>query len=273
MLYLISTPIGNLSDVTLRALEVMRSCDYLLCEDTRQSKILLSHYQIEKPLYSYHKFNEAQKEGRILDDLRSGKVIGFLSDAGSPGIADPGHRLISLAAKEKIPYTVLPGPCAVVAALTLTGWEIDSFQWVGFLPSAESECKKKITEALQYPGITVCYETPHRVIKTLEKISTLAPSRRLCLAREISKMYEEVLHGSANELLEHFQSHAPKGEMVLMIAPTDEKIDFSDLSVEEHVEYLQTTYQLSTKDAIKMVSQLRGCPKSTVYNLIHKTKD
>lgn len=269
MLYLISTPIGNLADITLRALDTLRLCDMLLCEDTRHSKILLNHYQIKKPLFSYHKFNEVKREPFILESLQSGKKIGFLSDAGSPSIADPGYRLVAMAQKEKIPYTILPGPCSVIAALALSGWEISYFQWIGFLPSSTHERKKQLIASLQYPGITIAYETPYRIHKTLEELATLAPSRSLCLAREMTKMFEEVLHGTAQELLAHFASHAPKGEIVLMFSPHQEP-DTTDFTIEEHVQYMQNTFQVTLKEAIKMVAELQQKPKREIYQLIHK---
>lgn len=270
MLYLIASPIGNLSDITLRALEALKASDYILCEDTRRSSILLSHHEISKPKVSYHKFNEKQREEQIIADLKEGKVISFLSDAGSPGIADPGQKLVELAKKEGLPFNILPGACALVAALGATGWEIDSFQWCGFLPKTENLLKQKLIEALEYPGISIFYETPHRISETLELLSRLAPQRKLGISREITKIYEEHLEGSAKELLDHFNKYPPKGEFVLLIQPSSSNT--STLSLQERIKKLQDDFNLSLKEAIQIGSKIFPESKREIYKemQIHK---
>ncbi len=245
MLYIVSTPIGNLKDITYRAVEVLSSADYILCEDTTHSPTLLKTYNIQKPLYSYHKFNEAEKLDRIIDDLKKNMSIALISDAGTPGICDPGQRLILRCIEEGLPHTVVPGPCALVAALSLSGLSEEKFQFVGFLPKKESEIKKLI----QYQGITICYESPHRLLKTL----TLLEDLPVTVVREITKLYEECKKGSAKELFEHYTAHPPRGEIVLLITGGPTK-----------AETIETE-----KEALKLIAKLRGVPKREIYKIFH----
>ena len=268
MLYLVASPIGNLSDITLRALDALKASDYILCEDTRRSSILLNHHGILKPKVSYHKFKEKEREEEIARDLGQGKVISFLSDAGSPGIDDPGQKLVELAKREKIPYSILPGPCALIAALSATGWEINSFQWMGFLPKTESQLQEKLIGALEFPGISVFYEAPHRILDTLLLLSKLSPERTFGVSREITKMFEEHLEGSAFELMAHFKINPPKGEFVLMIKPSDADRQAQPLA--ERIKKLQKTYDLSLKEAIVIGSKIFPESKREIYQQIHR---
>lgn len=271
MLILIATPIGNLADITYRAVQTLASCDYILCEDTRYSLRLLKHYNIHKPCHSFHKFNENQKESLLINDLKAGKTIGVISDAGTPGISDPGEQLVKRCIAENIIVTTTPGPCAAIAALTCSGLSTQQFQFCGFLPRTDNALKNSLLEILQYPGTTICYESPKRIHNVLRKLLTLAPTRLLSIARELTKLHEEVLHGTAAELLERLQE-APKGEIVLLIAGNDSssKSVWENLSPEEHVQELESTYHLSRRDAIKMAANLRGESKRNIYNLCSK---
>ncbi len=269
MLYLIATPLGNLADITLRAIDTLKSVDYILCEDTRHSRILLTHHGIKKPLKSYHKFNEEKELASILDDLKSGTDIALISDAGTPGISDPGHILLARCIQEKIPVTALPGPCAAVLALTLSGLSTERFQFVGFLPKKAKELNDWLQEVLSYKGTTIAYESPLRLKKTLELIATLDPERKIAVVREMTKKFEESLQGTAAELLTHFKTSPLKGEIVLLFAGEEKEEDFSHLSLREHVELLQKEYSLSLSDAIKTAARLRKLPKSRVYKEIH----
>lgn len=252
--------------MSYRAVEVLNSCDYILCEDTRHSMVLLKHYDIKKPLKSYHKFNEASREEELLEDLREGKSIALISDAGTPGIADPGTRLVEKAVEEDLPVTSIPGPCAAVTALSCSGLNTDTFQFVGFLPKKKQELSGTLREILQYRGTTICYESPKRLMETLERIGEFAAERKVSVARELTKKFEEVLRGTATELLTRFREKAPKGEIVLMISGKEsEAIDWSSLSVEEHVKLVEEDYGASKKEAIKIVAQLRGVPKRDIY--------
>lgn len=273
MLYLVATPIGNLADLSYRAVEVLRAADYILCEDTRHSKILLSHYQIAKPLKSYHQFNESSRQDEVIADLKAGKQIALISDAGTPGIADPGHRLVVRCKQEKLEISGLPGACAAILALILSGFSTERFQFIGFLPKKAGELRRSLEEALLYSGTTICYETPHRLIKTLGLLQELDAKRRFCCARELTKRFEETVEGTAGEILLHFQEHPLKGEIVLLIeGKSDAPVDLS-LSPEEHVQLLQEEEDLSTQEAIKKVASLRKIPKRELYQQVHKKPD
>lgn len=267
MLYLVATPIGNLADITLRALEVLKTCDYILCEDTRHSLILLQHYQIKKPLKSYHKFNEASQAEAILCDLKSGKQICLISDAGTPGISDPGEDLIKLCIEHHLSYTAIPGPCAAIQALSCSGLPTGRFQFWGFLPRKENELKRDLQTIFSYEGTTICYESPHRLFKLLELIHAMQPRRLLVIARELTKKFEEIVRGFAEDLIKHWQDNLLKGEIVLLISPPSQENvqDWSSWTPEEHVQWMQDTYSLSRKEAIKLVADLRGVPKRQIY--------
>jgi 16S rRNA (cytidine1402-2'-O)-methyltransferase len=274
-LFLVATPIGNLADITFRAVEILRNADYILCEDTRHSVLLLKHYEIHKPLKSYHLFNEAASEAPLIHDLKAGRAIALLSDAGTPGIADPGERLVARCVSEGIEVVSIPGPCALIAALVASGLRTDRFQFIGFLPRKASECKQLLMEVLAYPGTTVSYEAPHRLLRVLELLAILAPQRPLVVARELTKRFEELRRGTARELLDSWGDEAPRGEVVLLISEnlkgTTE--DQSELSPKQHVLLVQEQYQLSRNEAIKLVAQLRGLNKRDLYQHIHRSQE
>ncbi|NNM44231.1 MAG: 16S rRNA (cytidine(1402)-2'-O)-methyltransferase [Chlamydiae bacterium] len=273
MLYLIATPIGNLADITIRALTILQLCDYILCEDTKHSRILLAHHKIQKPLKSYHKFNESEKEKMILEDLREGKNIALISDAGTPGICDPGQDLIQACRLHDLPYTVIPGPCAAIVALTLSGLSTEKFQMIGFLPKKLSDLQKIFQEILYYPGTSISYETPHRIEKTLELAAKHIPTCKLCIVREITKKFEEILHGTAEELLDRIKQKPLKGEIVLLFSPSNQshaQLSLEELTPEEHVKKLQEEFGLSLQEAIKTVAKHRQVPKREIYNKIHR---
>lgn len=272
MLYLVATPIGNLSDITYRAVETLQTCDYILCEDTRHSTILLRKYEIRKPLVSYHKFNESFRRDRILEDLTAGKHIALISDAGTPGISDPGADIVALCVEKGLPVTAVPGPCAAIQALSCSGLGTDQFQFLGFLSRKEGEIKQSLLQILSYPGTTVCYESPHRIITVLELIQEIDPLRQLVVARELTKKFEEIVRGTAGELLSYWKDDPVKGEIVLLFSKNirTEETAWQELSPEEHVAFLQETYSLDRSDAIKMAAELRGVPKRQIYNLIQK---
>lgn len=273
MLYLVSTPIGNLKDITFRAIEILQNCDYILCEDTRHSQILLKHYRIQKPLKSYHQFCEAEKEDAIIEDLRDGKEIALISDAGTPGISDPGSRIVKKCKEENLKVTAIPGVCAAIAALSCSGLDTDRFQFYGFLPRKAKQLKEILIEILNYPGTTICYESPNRISSVLEQIGQLAANRKIAVARELTKHFEEVKSGTAIELLNYWSSHPLKGEIVLLIEGNEEQADdsaWSHLTPEEHVAEMVKTYNLSRNEAIKMAAKARGIPKRELYSKIHK---
>ncbi|MFI5344318.1 MAG: 16S rRNA (cytidine(1402)-2'-O)-methyltransferase [Chlamydiales bacterium] len=272
MLYLVATPIGHLRDITFRAIDTLKMCDYILCEDTRHSVALLHHYEIHKPLKSYHKFSEAAQVDRIIQDLKNGRVIGLISDAGTPGISDPGTLLIKKCIEEDLPVTAIPGPCAAIQALSCSGLPTDRFQFWGFLARKENELKRELQTILNYPGTTICHESPHRLLETLSLLQQLEPHRLLVVARELTKKFEEIKRGLAQDLIDHWQKSALKGEIVLLISPPQASAqDWSEWTPQEHVEWMQETYGLSRQEAIKIVANLRQVPKRNIYNLFHQT--
>lgn len=267
MLYVIATPIGNLADFTHRAIEALQSCDLVLCEDTRHSRTLLNRYSINKPLLSFHGFNEKKREEAILNDLHLGKNLCLLSDAGTPLICDPGRELIEACIRHHLPFTTLPGPCSPIAALTLSGFETERFQFLGFLPKEKGPLRKALLQALFYQGTTIAFESPHRLLSLLKTLRTMAPDREMAIARELTKTHEECLRGTAHSLVKHFETKAPKGEIVWLLkkgAFPEEELDLM-----ETISLLQELHGLSKKEALRTAAQLKGESKSSVYRLVH----
>ncbi|MBA3816685.1 MAG: 16S rRNA (cytidine(1402)-2'-O)-methyltransferase [Parachlamydiaceae bacterium] len=273
MLFIVATPIGNLSDITFRAIETLKSCDYILCEDTRHSLTLLQHYAIHKPLKSYHKFNESARQDETINDLIDGKNVALISDAGTPGISDPGAQLIAACISQNIKVVAIPGACAAIAALCCSGLETDRFQFWGFLPKKQGELKRSLYEILAYSGTTVCYESPNRLLDVLEILNEIAPDRPLAVARELTKKFEEIQRGVAMTLLQHWKSSILKGEIVLLISGEKKEPmgDWEDLTPLQHVEIVQTTYGLTKQEAIQTVAKIRGSSKRDIYNSVHRS--
>ena len=218
MLYFVPTPIGNLEDMTYRAVRILREVDLILAEDTRTSKRLMDHYDISTPLKSFHIHNEHSKVGKVITMLKEGKDLALVSDAGTPGISDPGFLLAREAVKEGIEFTVLPGPTAVIPALVLSGLPSDDFRFVGFLPPKKGR-QKKLT-GLQGASCTlVFFESPHRIAKLASELLTYFPDRPVALVREISKLHEETWRGNPNDLIDHLEASKPRGEMVVIVGP------------------------------------------------------
>ncbi|HSX25759.1 MAG TPA: 16S rRNA (cytidine(1402)-2'-O)-methyltransferase [Chlamydiales bacterium] len=264
MLYIVATPIGNLEDLSHRAIHVLQECDAILCEDTRRSSILLNRYGIEKPLISYHKFKEREALERILADLEGGRNLALISDAGTPCINDPGLILVQACVERGVEFSVIPGACSVIQALVMSGFDTSRFQFLGFLPRKAGEVLRK---ALGYPGTTVAFESPERVVETLEAIEALDGERRVAVVREMTKMFEECRRGKPGELAAHFKAHPPKGEIVLCLG--EGKGIEEELSLEELVEMLQELHGLSLKEAVLQAARLKGVPKRSVYKQIH----
>jgi 16S rRNA (cytidine1402-2'-O)-methyltransferase len=219
MLYIVSTPIGNLQDITLRALDVLKTVDLIAAEDTRHTKNLLTHFQINTPLTSYFEHNELKKSEYLVGLLQEGKNIALVTDAGTPGISDPGYRLITLAKSQGVPLTVVPGPCALIAALSLSALPTDSFLFVGFLPVKSAGRQKKLAEFKSETRTIIFYESPHRILKTLHDIAEVLGGWDVVVTREITKKFEEARRGTAAELVTHFEKIAPKGEFVVVMHP------------------------------------------------------
>jgi 16S rRNA (cytidine1402-2'-O)-methyltransferase len=217
-LYLVATPIGNLEDITLRALRTLRECDLVAAEDTRRTGLLLKHFEISKPLLSYFQFNEAKRSEQIIERLARGEKIALVTDAGSPGISDPGQRVVKAALAAGFRIEPVPGPSAVVAALTASGLPTDEFHFVGFLPHKSGQRLAKLKEMKQIPGTLALYESPFRVAKLLNELDEVMPERQVVLARELTKKFEEFIRGTAKELLALMQNRSLKGEFVVLVS-------------------------------------------------------
>lgn len=216
-LYLVATPIGNLEDITLRALRTLRECDVVAAEDTRHTGQLLKHYGISKPLLSYFQFNEARRSEEILERLRRGEKVALVTDAGTPGVSDPGERVVKAAVKAGFRVEPVPGPCALVAALTASGLSTEEFHFIGFLPHKSGQRRKRLEALKEMPGTLVLYESPYRIGKLLSELQELVPERHLVLAREVTKKFEEYLRGTPADLLAAVQKRSLKGEFVVLI--------------------------------------------------------
>jgi 16S rRNA (cytidine1402-2'-O)-methyltransferase len=217
-LYLVATPIGNLEDITLRALRVLKECDVIAAEDTRHTGQLLKHFGISKPMLSYFQFNEAARSREILQRLQRGEKIALVTDAGTPGISDPGERVVKSALAGGFRVEPVPGPCALVAALCASGLPADEFHFMGFLAHKAGRRRRQLEEAREVPGTLVLYESPHRIMKLLTELAELYPDRRLVLARELTKKFEEFKSGSPAQLLAEMEKRPPRGEFVVLVA-------------------------------------------------------
>ena len=217
-LFLVATPIGNLEDITLRALRVLRECDVVAAEDTRRTGQLLKHFEISKPLLSYFQFNEARRSEEIIERLRRGEKIALATDAGSPGISDPGERVVKAAIAAGFRVEAVPGACALVAALTASGLPTDEFHFIGFLPHKSGQRRNQLEALKTFAGTLVLYESPYRIEKLLVELGEVFPERQVVLARELTKKFEEFLRGTPAELLAIKQKRSLKGEFVVMVA-------------------------------------------------------
>lgn len=217
-LYLIATPIGNLEDITARALRVLRECDVVAAEDTRHSGQLLRHFEIHKPMLSYFQFNEARRSEEIIERLQRGENVALVTDAGSPGISDPGERVVRAAIGAGLRVESIPGPCALVAGLTASGLSTNEFHFVGFLPHKSGQRRNQLERLKSVPGTLVLYESPYRIEKLLGELLEVYPDRQVVLARELTKKFEEYLRGKPAELQEKLKGRAIKGEFVVMVA-------------------------------------------------------
>ena len=218
-LYLVATPIGNLEDMTLRAIRVLKECDVVAAEDTRRSGQLLKHFGISKPLLSYFQFNEAKRSEEIIGRLGRGEKIALVTDAGSPGISDPGERVVKAAIAAGFRVEAVPGACALVAGITASGLPTDEFHFIGFLPHKSGQRRNKLESLKAFDGTLVLYESPYRIEKVLVELGEVFPERQVVLARELTKKFEEFLRGKPAELIEQTKKRSLKGEFVVMIAP------------------------------------------------------
>jgi 16S rRNA (cytidine1402-2'-O)-methyltransferase len=215
---IVPTPIGNLADITLRAVEVLKAADRIACEDTRHSGILLAHHGVSgKPLVSLHDHNEARRAPDLVAAAKAGETIALISDAGMPGISDPGYRLVQACIESDVPVEVLPGPSAVITALIGSGFPCHAFRFGGFLSVKSGKRRSALTAALESGETGIFFESPHRIVSTLVILVEIDPAARVCVARELTKKFETYHRGTAEEVLAHFQEHKPKGEIVLLV--------------------------------------------------------
>jgi 16S rRNA (cytidine1402-2'-O)-methyltransferase len=217
MLYVVATPIGNLGDITLRAIEVLKSVDMVAAEDTRRSGMLLKHFEIKKPFISCHEHNEATRTLQLVERLARGENIALITDAGTPGLSDPGLRLIRECIERELPFTIVPGASSILAALIGSGFSTEKFFFGGFLPVKPGQRERELQAAAEREETAIFFESPYRLTKTLAVCIDVMPERQLCVARELTKKFEEFRRGVASELLAHYQAHPPKGEIVLVI--------------------------------------------------------
>jgi 16S rRNA (cytidine1402-2'-O)-methyltransferase len=274
MLYVVGTPIGNLEDITLRALRVLKEADVIACEDTRQSRKLLDHYGIAKPLVSYHEHNEQQRAQELLERLAEGRNIALISDAGMPGISDPGYRVVRLAVERGIPVIPIPGPAALIAALAASGLATDEFEFRGFLPAKAGQRRTSLEELRSLSHTLIFYEAPHRIVEALEDIvQVLGPKRPVVVARELTKLHEEFIRGTAEEVLRILRGREVRGEITLLISKS-ETAPSSSSSKDLHtrLQEIMREQKLDEKAALKIMAKEQGVSKSELYRELQRKK-
>jgi 16S rRNA (cytidine1402-2'-O)-methyltransferase len=266
-LYLVATPIGNLEDITLRAIRILKEADVIACEDTRQTRKLLGHHGIHKELVSYHAHNELTRAPELLIELEQGAKAALVSDAGTPVVSDPGHRLVTLCLRHHIPVIPIPGPVAFIAALAASGLPTEEFLFVGFLPSRAGARRKALDALKGEPRTIVLYEAPHRLVETLADAAEILGARPAVVAREITKIHEEFLRGNLNELSDAARQRAPRGEITLLIGPGEALPQIVDVrvSLKQRVEQLEAESGLDRKAALKQAARERGLAKREAY--------
>src|SRR5271166_1996530 len=275
-LYLVGTPIGNLEDITLRALKTLKAVDLIACEDTRQTLKLLNHYGVQKPTVSYHEHNELTRAAELVVHLESGDDIALVTDAGTPGVSDPGYRLVALAVRHHIRVVPIPGPSAFLSALVASGLPTDSFHFSGFLPPKAGARRTALETIRKSPLTQIFYEAPHRIAETLRDIvEILGPERHVVIAREVTKLHEEFLRGRADNVLEQLeQCGEAKGEITLLIGKAEEVAPTPSLTrgVAKRVKELMRVEQLEEKAALKQAAKEFGLSKSEAYRELQRSK-
>src|SRR5712675_1306783 len=266
-LYLVATPIGNLEDITLRAIRILKEVDVIACEDTRHTQKLLQHYGIHKELVSYHAHNELTRAPELIIELEQGAKTALVSDAGMPVVSDPGHRLVTLCLRHHIPVIPIPGPSAFIAALAASGLPTEEFMFVGFLPSRAGARRKALDALKVEPRTIVIYEAPHRLVDTLSDAAEILGARPAVVAREITKIHEEFLRGNLNDLRDAARTRAPRGEITLLIGPGEAASQIVDraVSLKQRVQQLEAESGLDRKAALKQAARERGLAKREAY--------
>jgi 16S rRNA (cytidine1402-2'-O)-methyltransferase len=275
-LYIVGTPIGHLQDLSPRAKEILEQVDVIAAEDTRHTRKLLTRFDIAKPLVSYHEHNRKTRGPQLIERILGGESVALVSDAGMPGIADPGEELVREALERDIPVIPVPGPNAAITALVASGIRPVPFVFLGFLPRTPKDRERELSRWKETEATLVCYEAPHRVVATLEAVRRVLGDRRIALARELTKAHEEWLRGTAGECLAHLTEHPPRGEYTLVIEGADASTGsvqdgtewWASLTVEEHVEWYLRRGK-TKKEAIRAAARDRSLPKREVYRVVH----
>jgi 16S rRNA (cytidine1402-2'-O)-methyltransferase len=275
-LYVVGTPIGNLEDITLRALRILKEADLIACEDTRHTQKLLQHYNIAKTLVSYHEHNEMTRSSELLIQLEQGAKIALVSDAGMPLVSDPGYRLVTLCVRHKIPVVPIPGPSAMLAALAAAGLPNEEFLFVGFLPARSGE-RRRMLERLRIEERTmIFYEAPHRVAESIADAQEILGDRPACIAREVTKLHEEFLRGKLSQLAESLADRPARGEITLVLGPPEPSASAgqadSTQSLSDRVEELIRQAKLDRKEALKLAAKERGITRRAAYEQLVESK-
>jgi 16S rRNA (cytidine1402-2'-O)-methyltransferase len=272
-LFLVATPIGNLADISFRAVEVLKSVDSIACEDTRHSIKLLNHFGISKTLVSYHEHNEKQRAAELLSELSSGRSVALISDAGTPGINDPGELLVRQAIENDIDVIPIPGPVAFVNAVIVSGLPVDSIFFGGFLPSKKGDRQRRLDEIKQVPATLAFYESPHRLLRSIADCLAVLGDRRAAVARELTKLHEEVVRGTLSELVAHFSDASPRGEFVLVIDRAGDEAPLVALDdLNERVRELENS-GLEAKAALKAAAKEFGISRSEAYRRLQASRN
>ncbi len=268
-LYLVATPIGNLEDITLRALRILKEVDQIACEDTRHSLKLLNHYDIRKPLISYHEHNEMTRAPELVLAMENGASIALVSDAGMPLVSDPGHRLVTLAIRHRIPVVPIPGPAALLAALSASGLPSEEFLFVGFLPARSGERRRALEHLRIEERTMIFYEAPHRIADTVADALAILGNRPACVAREVTKLHEEFRRGKLFDLVQSLGDHPAKGEITLLIGPPEPAEPGAHVNTSQslaaRVEELIHQAKLDRKEALKLAAKERGITRRDAY--------
>jgi 16S rRNA (cytidine1402-2'-O)-methyltransferase len=274
-LYIVATPIGNLEDITLRALKVLSEVDIIACEDTRHTRKLLSHYEISKPLVSYYEHNERERAAELVARLESGSSVALVSDAGMPLISDPGYHLVREAIEHQIPIVPIPGASALVTALAASGLDTNEFLFAGFLPSRKSARRARLSDLAASRCTLVFYETPHRIAEALRDALEVLGDRPAALARELTKIHEEIVRGRLSDIIARVSGREPKGEYVLMIGPSGAEDSAAvkqdrdpSRTIKEEIDELMNYAGMDKKTALKRIAKLRGISKSEAYRML-----
>jgi 16S rRNA (cytidine1402-2'-O)-methyltransferase len=273
-LYVVATPIGNLEDISYRAVRILKEADLIACEDTRHTAKLLNHYGIDKPTVSYHEHNEAARAEELVAKLEQGLNVVQVSDAGMPGISDPGYRVIKLAIERGVKVVPIPGASALVTALAASGLPTDSFQFLGFLPARSGERRTLLESVRDAQQTTVVYEAPHRIAETMKDIvELLGAERPVVLARELTKVHEEFIRGNAADVLARVQAHETKGEITLLISKGKGRTAAVKQNIAARLEEIMREKKIDEKAALKVVAKEQGLSKSEAYRELQRKKN